>query len=237
MRVSSSASLGAQRARVVARGELDELAHAQRRRQRDLLQHHADLAAASTSSGERPMSRDRRPRPAAANRATARSPSTCRRRSARARRAARRGARRVHAGERDGLAVALVHAARARRDGSRSPFVALARPSAGVAGVRRTPRIPAAVQDLADEREAHEIVIAREQHGERDARISGNLIAQCNGTFADAAPASADDDRQMREIEPVRRVREVAARPGSRSRQKSSAAPMSRSSSTRSTTT
>ena len=71
-------------------------------------------------------------------------------------------------------------------------------------------RIPPAVQDLADPRRAHEIVIAHEQHGRRDREDQRELDRPVQRHLRERG-REEEHDGQVREIQPVRRVGQIAA--------------------------
>ena len=214
MRVSASVVVCRQRLGVVAGGQLDELANAQLRRQPDFLHHHADAPARLRRRAASRRTAARCLRPARGAPATARSPSTCRRRSDRAPPAARRAARR----DRGRRGPRSCRSACARRPATRrarsvpadrrSPVGrvwqsvdrgAIVPDSFVVVAVANRRGYLAPVQQLSEEGGAHEVAIAQKAARAKLAiRISGNLTLQCHGSWPTSTCNAATTGRCTR---------------------------------------
>ena len=202
--------LDRERVAVVARRERDELARPQHGGQSDLLHHDADAEPALHFERRAAHERDfavvglEQAEPQADGRRLAGAVRT--EQSEQLAGPHREG----QAVERYGLAVTF-HDVRELRDGrgrDAARCSAAASAERGAAGVEpprswasryrsarirfavectRAARILAAIQKLADERRPHEIVVAHEQHRERDREDQRELDVQCSGTFINSA--------------------------------------------------
>ena len=189
-----------QRIAIGARGQRDVLARAQHRREVHVLHHHADAEPAMHIGRRAAHQFDQ-----AFIGLQRAQPQAHRRRLAGAVRAEHRQQfawthGEIESGQRQGFAVALADAEQAgdRRSAGRGWNRRRVRSRDGA----RLPRISPPVQHLADETRPHDPVVAREQQAQRDGDDQRELQRPVQRP-AHHPHLQAEDDRQMREIEPI----------------------------------